>query len=151
MRIHGFFDEQFEPPAPFMKATLELKSLRLRHPINLHVDTGASITALLDRDVELLGIKVEDLKKAERQIGGIGGFADTYVIEDAALVFKAEKGQACREKLRLFAIKHDVSKLSRVERNMIMLLPSLLGRDVIYRFKLVCDRARNAIYLERNL
>ena len=151
MRITGFFDEQFEPPAPFVKATLESKSLELKRPINLHIDTGASVTTLLDRDVELLGIKVENLRKAERPLGGIGGFASTYIIEDAALIFKTDDGQMCKEELRLHIIKHDKAKLPKRTMEMIMLLPSLLGREVIYRFKLVCDRNRNEIYLERIL
>jgi len=70
MRIYGFFDEQFEPSAPFIKATLELQRFGFMFPINFHVDTGAAVTALLDRDVELSGIEVDNLKKAERSLGG---------------------------------------------------------------------------------
>ncbi|MGC9345760.1 MAG: hypothetical protein ACP5ER_03090 [Candidatus Bathyarchaeales archaeon] len=151
MRIYGFFDEQFEPPAPFIKATLELERLGFTFPINFHIDTGAAVTALLDRDVELLGVKVENLKRAERSLGGIGGFAETYVIDDAEIVFKSYEGRLCREKLRLFVVKHDMSKLPKRTVDMLMLLPSLLGRDIIYRFRLVCDRGRNEIYLERGI
>jgi hypothetical protein len=71
MRIYGFFDEQFEPPAPFIKATLEFERLGFTFPISFHIDTGAAVTALL-------------------------------------------------------------------------------GRDIIYRYRLVCDRGRNEIYLERS-
>lgn len=151
MKIYGFFDEQFEPPAPFIKATLELERLGFTFPINFHVDTGAAVTALLDRDVELLGVKVDNLKKAERSLGGIGGFAETYVIDDAEMVLKSYEGRLFREKLRLFVVKHDMAKLSKRTVNMLMLLPSLLGRDIIYRYKLVCDSGRNEIYLERSV
>jgi len=151
MRIYGFFDEQFGPPAPFIKATLELERLGFTFPINFLVDTGAAVTALLDRDVELLGIKVENLKRADRSLGGIGGFAETYVIDNAVIVFKSYEGSLCREKLRLFVVKHDMSRLPKQTVNMLMLLPSLLGRDIIYRFRLVCDRDRSEIYLERGI
>jgi len=37
------------------------------------------------------------LKRAERDIGGLGGFIKTYVIEDAALFFRAEDGEVIKE------------------------------------------------------
>jgi len=150
MRIHGFFDEQFEPPAPFIKATLELEGLRVVFPVNFHVDTGAAVTALLDRDVELLGIEVDRLKRAERSLVGIGGSAKTYVIDGAMMIFKSYEGHIHRERLRLFVVTHDVTKLPKRTVDMLMLLPSLLGRDIIYRYRFVCDRDRKEIYLERS-
>ena len=149
MRIVGFFDERFEPPAPFIRAVLESESLGLSYPIKLHIDTGASVTILFDRDVELLGIDIGKLRRAERNVGGIGGMVDTYVIEDATLLFRTEDRQICKEKPRLFVGKHDLAKLSSSEREIIKLMPSLLGRDVNHRFRLVCDKSRDEVYLER--
>ncbi|MBC7090776.1 MAG: hypothetical protein H5T50_02535 [Nitrososphaeria archaeon] len=53
------------------------------------------------------------------------------------------------EKLPLLVGVHDLPRLSSEERTLIMRLPSLMGRDVIYRFRLVCDKSRDEIYLER--
>jgi len=148
MRITGFFDERFEPPAPFIRTVLKSKNLELSHRLHLHIDTGASVTIIFDKDIELLGINPEKLKKAERNVGGIGGMVNTYVIEDATLLFRTEDRKIHEEKLRLFVGKHDPTKLSPSEIEIIMRMPSLLGRDIIHRFKLVCDKSRDEIYLE---
>ncbi|MCC5997572.1 MAG: aspartyl protease family protein [Thermofilum sp.] len=149
MRIPCYFDPRFEPPAPFVRVTVDLKSLNIRGTIYFLIDTGASTTVLLDKDVNFLGIDVRRLKRAERDIGGIGGLISTYVVEDASLFFRAEDGGVVEEKLQLLVGRHDLSGLSYIERALIMRLPSLLGRDVIYRFKLVCDRYHNEVFLER--
>jgi hypothetical protein len=149
MRIPCYFDPRFEPPAPFVRVTVDLKSLNIRGTIYFLIDTGASTTVLLDKDVNFLGIDVRRLKRAERDIGGIGGLISTYVVEDASLFFRTEDGGVVEEKLQLLVGRHDLSGLSYIERALIMRLPSLLGRDVIYRFKLVCDRYHNEVFLER--
>ena len=61
MRITGFFDERFEPPAPFIRTVLKSKNLGLSHRLHLHIDTGASVTIIFDKDIELLGINPEKL------------------------------------------------------------------------------------------
>lgn len=149
MKVRGFFDERFRPPAPFIGAVLESSSLGLRRPLNFHVDTGASVTTILDKDIRYLGISVENLRRAERDIGGLGGLIDTYVIEDAVLSFRTEERKICREKSRLFVGKHDLAKLSSIAREMVLRMPSLLGRDIIQRFRLVCDQSKDEVYLER--
>ena len=149
MRILCYFDSRFEPPAPFLRATVESKTLKIRKPIHFHIDTGASATTMLDKDTLYLGINARKLKKAERKIGGLGGLIDTFVIEDAALFFSAENGEIIKEKLRLLVGTHDLPKLSSEEKSLIMRMPSLLGRDIIYRYRLLCDKNRNEIYLER--
>ncbi len=149
MRIPCYFDSRFEPPAPFVRATVNLESLNIRESLRLHIDTGASATVLLDRDVNYLGIVVSKLKKAERNIGGLSGLINTYVIEDASLFFRASDGRIIEEKLHLLVGTHDLSRLSNEERMLITRLPSLLGRDIIYRFRMVCDKSRDEVYLER--
>jgi len=97
MRITCYFDNRFEPPAPFVKAILESKTLDFRKPVCFHVDTGASATILLDKDVHYLGIAIEELKKSERKVGGVGGLIQTYVIENATLFFRVESGEMLKE------------------------------------------------------
>lgn len=149
MRIDGYLDGRYEPPAPFVRATVSSKGLGLRHVVNFHVDTGAAVTVLLDRDVKRLRMDLERLERAERGLFGIGGSLTTYVIEDSTLLFQAGNGEVIEERLSVYAGVHDVEKLSEVERKLILELPSLLGRELIYRFKLVLDKARNQVYLER--
>ena len=42
---------------PFVRATLESKTLKIRKPVHFHIDTGASATTLLDKDTYYLGHK----------------------------------------------------------------------------------------------
>ena len=134
--------------APFVRVTVESKILKIRKPVHFHINTDASATTLLDKDTYYLGINTRKLK-AERKIGGLGGLIDTFVIEDTALFFRAENGEILKENLRLLVGTHDLSKLSSEEKSLIMRMPSLLGRDIIYRYRLVCDKNQNEIYLER--
>ena len=149
MRINGYLDERYEPPAPFLRATVLSRGLGLRHIVNFHVDTGAAVTTLLDKDVKRLKIDLERLRRPERGLIGIGGSITTYVIEDSALLFQAENRELVEEKLRMYVGVHDIERLPKAERKWVLELPSLLGRDAIYRFKLVLDKAQNQVYLER--
>jgi len=58
MRIDGYFDERYEPPAPFIRTTLISRTLKLEHAIEFNVDTGAAATILLDKDVKRLKIDI---------------------------------------------------------------------------------------------
>ncbi len=58
MKIEGFYDDTFLPPAPFVDSVLESKAFRISSPVKLHIDTGASVTMLSDSDVERLGINI---------------------------------------------------------------------------------------------
>jgi len=149
MRIDGYFDERYEPPAPFIRATLISRTLKLEHAIELHVDTGAAASILLDKDVKRLKIDMGKLRTTERDLIGIGGLLKTQIIEDAILIFRSVDGPPIIEKLHLLVGTHDPTKLSLKEKEAILKLPSLLGRDMIYRFKLMVDKLRNQIYLER--
>jgi hypothetical protein len=149
MKILGYFDDHFEPPAPFLRVLLRSKSLGLNYPLDVHVDTGSSVTIVFDRDIELLGIDIRKLRKAERNVGGVGGMVNTYMMEDAELLFRTEDKKIRVEKLRLFIEKHDLTRLSPNERELIMLMPSLLGRDIIQRFRLICDMEKEEVYLEK--
>ena len=149
MRINGYLDERYEPPAPFIRATVFSKGLGLRHIVNFHVDTGAAVTTLLGKDVKRLKIDLEKLRRPERGLIGIGGSIITYVIDDSTLLFQAENGGLVEEKLRMYVGLHDIERLLEAEMKLVLELPSLMGRDVIYRFKLVLDKSQNQIYLER--
>lgn len=148
MRIRGFLNRDFYPPAPFVKALLISESLGLRRFIDLHIDTGASSTIILDKDVRYLKLDVESLKKAERNIGGIGGLINTYAIDDAVIVFKTEEGKLHKEELTLLVGAHMLDKFKEDERKLLMRLPSLLGRDILRKFKLIYDEKSDDVHME---
>lgn len=149
MRIKGFLERKFDPPAPFVRAILTSRSLNLSKLVDLHVDTGASTSIILGKDVRYLKLDTAKLNKAERNVGGIGGVIDTYVIEDAKLLFRTESGSLHEEKLRMLVGRHDSLRLDEESRNMVLIMPSLLGRDVLRRYRLIYDERSNEVYLER--
>jgi hypothetical protein len=50
MIIRGFLDSSFSPPAPAVKAFISVEKLNVKGYIKFLFDTGASTTAILDRD-----------------------------------------------------------------------------------------------------
>lgn len=149
MMIKGFFERKFEPPAPFVKAVVVSRSLNVSRLVDFHIDTGASASIILDKDLRYLRLDVVGLKRAERDVGGIGGMIRTHVIEDAALMFRTTDGSVVEEKLKLLVGSHDLRELDVESRSMVMVIPSLLGRDMLGRFRLVYDERSNEVYLER--
>lgn len=93
MKIQCYFDNRFIPPSPFIRVTFESKNLNIRKPLSFHIDTGASVTILLDKDIQYLGIDKSKSKKTERKIGEIGESIKTFIIEDTtySLKLKMEK------------------------------------------------------------
>ena len=148
MRIRGFLNIGYEPPAPFVKVLLISQKLHIRKFLDLHIDTGASSTIILDKDAKYLGLDIESLKRAERSIGGIGGLIDTYLIEDATIIFKTEEGVPHEEKLTLLVGIHKLDKLTEEERNLITRLPSLLGRNILRKFRLIYDERLNEVFMK---
>lgn len=141
-------NRDYEPPAPFIKVLLISKNSNIRKFLDLHIDTGASSTIILDRDVRYLGSDIKSLKKAKRNIGGIGGLIDTYLIKDAIIIFKTEEGMIYEERLNLLVKVHKLNKLTEEERRLIIRFPSLLGRNVLRKFRLIYDERSNEVFMK---
>jgi len=152
LRVRGFLSTRFRPPAPLVEALIDVPGVGERHIILL-VDIGASVTTLLDGDASRLGITIDYarscLKPAPHRVVGIGGVAETYVIEGVKLTLTSEEGMEVSETLNLHVALHDPRTLSDEERELILRLPSILGRDVINRYRLHFDANRGEVYLEK--
>lgn len=147
MIIRGFMDSTFSPPAPAVKAFISIEKLKVERYIKFLLDTGASATAILDRDRELLGIGINELEKAPTRTGGIGGLVDTYIARDAKIILKTLEGEHV-EILDVLVLKHDFSRLSGEEIRRMLAIPSLLGRDLMRKFKLIYSEAKEYVALE---
>jgi len=110
MIIRGFIDRSFSPPA--VKAFISIEKLKVKGYIKFLLDTGASATAILDR--ELLGLRIDELEKTPTRIGGVGGLVNTYIARDAEIILKTLKGEHV-EMLDVLVLKHDFSRLSGEE------------------------------------
>jgi len=147
--IRGILEEKFEPPAPFVKAVLHCERLNINRLLDFHIDTGASSSIILDKDIRYLGLDLGDLDRAERDVGGVGGLIKTYVVDDASLIFRATDNSLIEENLKIYLGSHDTRDLSIESKRLITVIPSLLGRDVLRRFRLVYNERTEEIYLER--
>lgn len=132
--------------APFVEAVLICPSLNLKKPILFLIDTGASRTTILDTDAEALGLNYSRLEKLPTGTVGIGGVVDTYVLPNVRLLFESDEGPHEEQLERAFALKHTFKgKKVRLCAEQIKAFPSLLGRDIINRFRLIADRQANLV------
>jgi len=120
MMIKGFLERRFDPPAPFVKAVVVSEGLNMSRIVDFLIDTGASASIIFDKDLRYLKLDVGRLKKAERDVGGVGGLVKTYVIEDAALVFRTLEGAVVEEELNLLVGSHDLRSLDTESRRLII-------------------------------
>jgi hypothetical protein len=65
------------------------------------------------------------------------------------MVFKTEEGMPHEERQTLLVGIHRLDKLTEGERKIIMKLPSLLGRDLLRKFRLTYDERLNKVSMER--
>jgi hypothetical protein len=137
MRIEGYFDYSFKPIAPFVDAVIHSEVLGFTEEVSFLVDTGASMTILLDKDVEIMGLDVSRLRCADKPVGGIGGIVNTYIIDDAKIVFETDEGYTSQD-LVLFVGIHDLSRADEETKRRILTMPSLLGREIVDEFDLHC-------------
>jgi len=140
--IKGYFGEKYTEA--YIPAIVVCNSLSFVEIIRFLVDTGASRTTISEGDASRYGINFSTLKKGGIALG-IGGTAETYNMEDVILAFKKE-GERGFYKLRLpklGVVKHTTTNSALKRR--LMVLPSLLGRDVLDQFELI--RRKDAMLL----
>ena len=110
--------------------------------IEFLVDTGASRTTLLDKDAIYMDIDYERLKRYKRDFSGIEGSVETYIISDALIILEGEKIEN-----PIFVVRHPLEKMDEEEKIKILRIPSIMGRDVINRFRLIFNKEKNEIKL----
>ena len=116
--------------------------------VRLLADTGASRTTLLDRDVRLLGIPSETLELAPFPAVGIGGSVRSFILSDVEITLASDEGDFVLRQ-DLWVVQHDLDRLPPEEVSRILRLPSVLGRDLMNRFRFSCDYQAGIVQLER--
>jgi hypothetical protein len=114
----------------------------------LLADTGASRTTLLDRDVSRLGIPPAALEPASLPMIGVGGSVRSFVLRDVKLTFVSDEGETVLQQ-DVWVAQHDLDRLPAEEVARILRIPSVMGRDLINRFRLICDYRSGTMQLER--
>jgi hypothetical protein len=137
VEIRGFFRK--EDNAAYVIATLLSLGLDTHSPVRFLIDTGASRTIISDMDAIKLGIDHSLLPKSKAGTIGIGGVVDTYFIKNVKLIFKTQEGVHAEKLDEIFILKHKESD-EKIKR-----IPSLLGRDILNKYKLLLDRRNNKV------
>lgn len=142
MKIRGVWGE-FD--APYVRALFICPKLNIREHIEFLIDSGASRTTILDNDAIRLGINLDQLERSKQGTTGIGGVVDTYVIRQAALIFRTSTGIHEESFDSLFILKH--TPRSRREEESIKRIPSLLGRNFINRYSLLLNKKKDIVVI----
>ena len=130
--IAGEFDPQGHPT---VWGRLDIPQWNVSHLMPFLLDTGADVTTIHPRDAGRAGIPFERLRTGIT-VGGIGG-QSTYYREPATLVFADDTE---RRDYR-YRITVDIAKPEDVSGE----IPSLLGRDIIDRWRMVYDRTDDVL------
>jgi len=141
MRIPGYINYGYRPPAPFVAALVFLREFNKRARLPLLLDTGASNTIILWGDVERLGIDVSGMK-AGREFTGLGGQIGAKPMS-GTISLTSEEGEVVEESVEVCIVT------SAYPHPKLRLLPSIMGRDIINKYSLRYDFAVGKVYLEK--
>jgi hypothetical protein len=141
VKILGYINYGYRPPAPFMAVAILLRQLNMRARIPLLLDTGASNTMILWGDVERLGIDVSKMKP-EREFSGLGGLIGAKPIA-STINLRSDKGELIEENVEVHIVT------STCPHPKLKLLPSILGRDIINKYTLNYNYDAGKVYLEQ--
>lgn len=121
-----------------MAAHVNIPSQHIFGEVSFLVDTGADTTVLMPVDADRLGVQFGQLTTTTTSTG-MGGESEDFV-EPAYLVFREEGGEVLHV--------YDIDLVIAKRRQEILILPSLLGRDVIARWKFLMDATNKVISAE---
>ena len=142
MIVHG----RFIADAPYF--AVHLRAADFEGMVWMLADTGASRTILLDRDVRSLRMEARSLEPSALAIIGIGGSVRSFSIPEVDLTWASDEGDVT-ERLELSVAQHDLDRLPPTEASRILRLPSVLGRDLLNRFRFTCHYRSGTVTLER--
>lgn len=141
MIVHG----RLIGDAPFF--AVHVQHARFGGIVWMLADTGASRTALLDRDSLSLRIPGDILIPADPPVVGIGGSAATYLVSDVEFTLTGETGLFVR-KHDLCVVRHPLESLRTPERARMLRLPSVLGRGMIGPSRFTYESSSRTVTLE---
>lgn len=119
--------------APYIEGYVFLQRLSIDGLISFLVDTGSDVTVLMPVDSAKLGIIFTDLvNRTESE--GIGGLAAGY--EELATVSFADGNYTYS-----YAINIEIAEPNATNDH----FPSILGRDIINRWRCTVDLAKNKV------
>lgn len=137
MTLTGQFRDAARHPYPSIEGRIAIASMDavVRTPFLL--DTGAEITLLMPTDAAALGIDTGNMTPTPHLVSSVGG--DTRIYQVSASIMFAD-----RENLYVYRAELAIAEPGAHNRG----LPSLLGRDILNRWRLRYDAPANALDAE---
>lgn len=117
---------------PHIVARVDITPLRVSGLVSFLIDTGDDQTVLMPRDARRLGVDHSALTKTTTS-AGVGGSSVDY-ITDANVVFTDKVFHIYRTPLIVMAPREGAEKF-----------PSLLGRNILNRWRLVLDYPKKVL------
>lgn len=118
---------------PYIEGRLLLPRLGIRSDISFLMDTGADKSLLMPMDAQRMGIDYTQLTGDSPTIG-IGGISHNY-LETAYIVFSDPRYlYMCLVELEIASLAPDTEDI-----------PSLLGRDVLNRWRIIYEPTRKRL------
>ena len=130
--IFGYFGEG----RPYIGARLTIPTLECDRHIAFVFDTGADSTILMPREGTRLQINYERLR-FDGTASGMGGVVNHSVV-DASISFWSH----------LVAYSYRINLVVCPPEENLMAIPSLLGRDVIDKWRVIYDRPNSVLSAE---
>ncbi len=116
---------------PFFSGSLFIPRLDRGGAISFLVDTGADCSVLMPADAKRLGVDYAKLGRRRVETFGVGGRSSDYAVDAiVTLIYPGIAAYAWDIELRVMAPKRAIAQT-----------PSLLGRDVLNRLRLVYEPA----------
>ena len=125
---------RFVTGAPYITAEVAIPGLGTARDTPFLLDTGADTTFLMAEDAIQMGIDFGSLTLSSSLGSGVGGYIRLYHA-DASITF------ADRENLYVYRAELAIAEPGEHNRG----LPSLLGRDILNRWRLRYDAPANAL------
>lgn len=141
MAIPGFLVEG----APFFKLGVRGDEPPFDGHVRFLADTGAARTAILLRDARHLGLDRAFLSGTRTNVTGVGGSVEAVEIASVALALPQD-GPPMEINMPVYVILY--AGVGEEQRRRLLRLPSLLGRDLLGRFRFTFDPGRSLVRLE---
>jgi hypothetical protein len=141
MIIEGYLHSD---KSPFIDIMVEVKELNIKRKVPFLIDTGSPITILSERDARKLRLNYKELKQANGNIMGLGGFTETFILYDTILHFFSKESTYDLPLKELFVYRNIIE-----DKEIINQIPSLLGRDVLHEFTVVYDEKSSTVSIEK--
>jgi len=117
-------------------------------PVYFLIDTGASRSLLSERDARILGIDYGRLELQKEPLVGLGGTLPVYKTPgECSLTFRTSEQKGHVESFPHFDVVRVEIEDEKKRRLVFNLIPSLIGMDLLPRFKFYATR--DVAYLER--